>query len=748
MPASNLFLASKVVVNREAPSILNIPGEPTSIAAFVGVFERGPFVPTFHTSFESVRNTYGTFIVNSKSLSMLQGFFENGGTAVWVLRTAHYTDITDSATLTALRGSFNLEDRGGAAGPATIDSAAAPFDLEPGEVLEVNVDGSGPDTLAFTAVSALVTTDPETFALVDGDTLVYQTKLPTSDQLTEQRTITFLTADFAAIGTATAQELANVINRDGIGISAVVNAGTVEIRSDKRGSDAQIVLAASSTSLVALGLTAGTTTGTGNVLDIDAVTATELATLLTGVLSAGTATVVGGVVRLSSTATGLAASVVITANTTASGIFAGTLPVTVNGSDAAVSDTLQAEGKDPGAYISNYSIEIQNATSGDLNRFNLLVKRGTATVESFPNLSLDLADSRYAPDFVNDNSQIIRLTDLSSPATSPSNLPALGTFNAWAGQDDGLTGLVDSDFVGSDAGDTGFYAFDVVDNIRILFCDRATAAVHNAMVTYCDVHRTKFCFAVLDSPEGLSAQEVKTYYETTAGLSDLSEVAAFYWPKVFVLNPSTAVFGSSDRILVPPAGHIAGTYARIDASAPGGVYIPPAGIQNGILFGVLGFETEEVLDERKRDVVYPVRINPLTAIDGSARHIDGTRTLSDVGSFPTVAESRGVIFISTSIKAGLLFAKHRNNDARLRNEIYGTVFAFLLRQFENGAFAGETAAESFYVDVSEGLNTPEVIASGFVKVRIGLATQKPADFIDVIITQDTRAIQERIASVQ
>ena len=30
------------------------------------------------------------------------------------------------------------------------------------------------------------------------------------------------------------------------------------------------------------------------------------------------------------------------------------------------------------------------------------------------------------------------------------------------------------------------------------------------------------------------------------------------------------------------------------------------------MFGVLGFETDEVLEERKRDLVYPKRVNPLT----------------------------------------------------------------------------------------------------------------------------------------
>ncbi len=53
--------------------------------------------------------------------------------------------------------------------------------------------------------------------------------------------------------------------------------------------------------------------------------------------------------------------------------------------------------------------------------------------------------------------------------------------------------------------------------------------------------------------------------------------------------------------VVPPSGIVAGVYARTDAARPGGVYDPPAGIDAGRLFGVLGFETDEVLEERKKD---------------------------------------------------------------------------------------------------------------------------------------------------
>lgn len=754
MPPSNLLLASKVVVVEEPPRIRNIQGAPTAIAAFSGVTERGPVrVPQFTTSFDEWQEIYGGFIAESDLALAVEGFFRNGGLACWTSRVVHYTDINDPNSFTALPGVLDVVDRGGAPTTAILDSADGPFDLEPGEQLDVNIDGAGTDSLVFSATAAMVASgNTEPFALVNGDTLVYQVKQPGSTTLSEQRTITFTDADplIAAIGAATAQELVNFINRDGIGISAVVNAGAVEIYSDKRGSGAELLIDAASTAISAgkLNIASGSTVGTGNVADIDAVTATEVAGLLTGLpLSSGTATVVGSKVRLESTGTGLAADVVIEATTTALGIFAGALPITATGSDSGESPTLRFTAKDPGTHIESITVRIQAATNGESDRFNLTFLRNSSVQESWPNLSMNPADARYVEDFVTTNSILLDVLDLLSPATPPANLPKIGDFTGFAGADDGLVGLADIDYTGSQAGQTGLFAFDLVSQITLLAVPgRATSAVHNAMIQYCEVERVGQCFAVLDPPEGLDEQGIKTYVETTAAIAGLSEFAAIYWPNVKILNPSAVIFGPEENIVVPPSGHILGMYSRTDASIPGGVYEPPAGVEKGILFGVLGFETDDVLDERKRDVVYPVRINPITAIDGSPRHVDGSRTLKGDGNFPSVSERRGVIFIETSLKKGLLFAKHRKNNRKLRQEVKRTIQTFLLRQFNVDAFRGDTASESFFVDVSDALNPPEEEFAGRLNVRIGLATVKPAEFIILRFTQDTRALEERLAN--
>jgi len=53
----------------------------------------------------------------------------------------------------------------------------------------------------------------------------------------------------------------------------------------------------------------------------------------------------------------------------------------------------------------------------------------------------------------------------------------------------------------------------------------------------------------------------------------------------------------------------------------------------------------------------------------------------------------------------------------------------------------ERPASVFFVDVSEQLDTPTVIFAGKLIARVGLATNKPAEFIILRISQDTRALE-------
>lgn len=412
--------------------------------------------------------------------------------------------------------------------------------------------------------------------------------------------------------------------------------------------------------------------------------------------------------------------------------------------------TLKIDGKTPGAYGNDIKVIIEAPTNGDADEFNLKVEEDGIVKEIFPNLSMTDTDTNYVEDVINDvdtGSNVIAATDLDSATASPNDLPALGTFSLASGND-GLTGLADTDFVGDPTEKTGLRAFDDVQDLTILAVPgRSTSAVHNAMITYAEVTRAASMFAVLDPPAGNSASQIKTYVQTTASLQELSEFGAIYWPRVKILNPSTVVFGTAAQITVPPSGHIVGTYARVDSSFVAGVYRAPAGIEAGRLFNVLGFETNEVLEKGARDLVYPVRVNPLTSFPGAPRFIDGVRTLKGTGNFPTVPERRGVIFIEQTVKRTLEGFRFASNDEFTREAVELTIVSFLLTQVKNRAFRSQDPSKAFFVDADvsgESINPPSEQFAGRLNVRIGLATNKPAEFIVLTFSQDVRALEEEI----
>ncbi len=423
--------------------------------------------------------------------------------------------------------------------------------------------------------------------------------------------------------------------------------------------------------------------------------------------------------------------------------------------NAAPADTLKVDGKTDGTYANALTIKIEAATSAEAARFNLLVLKSGIVLERWPNLTMDDADERYVETIVNDasNGSIdVKVTDLDATGNAATQRPANGTSSAMTGGSDGLASLADTDFLGSTGpnGRTGMRAFDTWDDVALLIIPgRATAAVHNGMVAYCDVTRNKSIFPIFGPPAGASASGMVTYVESTASLLNLSEFGAIYWPRLEVLNPNKTVFGAAPRIVVCPTGYVAGVYARTDSAREGGVYDPPAGIEKGIVYGVLGFETDETLDEAKRDLVYPKRINPITSGRGQPRFIDGTRTLKGNGNFPSVSERRGVIFIQQSIKLGIQFARHKNNDESLRAEVSRTVESFLTVQMNLRAFRSKDPKTAFFSDFDvpgKTLNAPAVVFANKLVGRIGLATQKPADFVIVSFSQDTRALTEAAAA--
>jgi uncharacterized protein len=734
--------ASSIEIREEAPSLRPVQGVETGIPGFVGVTERGPVgLATVLTSFTEYVRLFGYDTANGDVSHAVRGFFEEGGQRCYVVRTVHYSNIANASSKTSAPGTLDINTAAVAASAGSVlGTNIGPFDLEPGDTLVISIDGGGNQTATFTATAPQRDSGTGTFSLSNGQTLTLQINGGGT------QTVTFLTANFVSISAATAAEVAAVINASIVGGYAQVVSNTVRIKTDRRGTGATLNITGG-TANGALGYTTGSLAGTGNVADIDAVTVAEVETVVEAAVTGSVVTNDGGAVRISSNTTGGSSSVLVVASSTADDEL-GLDNATHTGSSGAAAPTINIDAED-GAYSSGISIKILDASSGVSSEFDLQVIEDGLVVASFPNLTMDSTADRYIETIFNNEStglpRGLTATDLELTGSVSVRRPANGTLGPLSGGSDGLTSLADTDFIGSSVSQVGMYALDVGNAAEISLLaipGRATSAVHNAMITYCEVWRKKAVFAVFDPPANQTASQMKTYVESTASLFNSSEFAAIYWPRVKVLNPDKSVFGNDEQIVVPPSGIICGVMARVDGSREGGVYEPPAGVEVGIMRSVLGFETDEVLDERKRDIVYPSLINPLTTQRGQPRYIDGTKTLKANFNFPTIAERRGVIFIEQSIKKSLEFARHRNNNETLRRQVDRTVYNFLVLQTRLGAFRSDDPDEAFWIDFDvEGktINDVAMQFQGILNGRVGLATNKPTDDVILTFSQDTRA---------
>ena len=136
-------------------------------------------------------------------------------------------------------------------------------------------------------------------------------------------------------------------------------------------------------------------------------------------------------------------------------------------------------------------------------------------------------------------------------------------------------------------------------------------AVQTAMIAHCELMGDRV--AILDSPPGLNAQQIKEWRVDKARYDSM--YAALYWPWIQTMNPATGLLS-----FMPPSGHIAGIWGRNDATR--GVHKAPA---NEIVRGAIDLEIQ--LTRNEHDLLNPVGINCIRAFPGRGIRVWGARTL-------------------------------------------------------------------------------------------------------------------------
>ncbi len=741
-------LAAGENIIEDTPKAIVVAPVPTAVWGLVGLFERGPMDKEVVVNGpDEFNRIFGSYIANGDAVLAVEGFFANGGQEAHIVRTCHHTDATDPTTKTSAAASLTLDTGVTAAAPAVVSSSnPSPWALSTGQTIVVQVDGGGNLTTTFTGVAAEVQTATGTFVLADGETLLVGTDSFNSGAA---QTITFHTANFVSIGAATAAEVAAVINAQLIGGFAFVTSNKVQIQSDTAGTGSRIILTGG-TAQSALGLSNGTTSGTGNVANIFAVQSAEAISLLNAAAGgAYVATYSASSLHLTTVATGASHTILVTVGSTAASEF-GFDHATHAGTNSGVAATLTIEGASDGTFANTVTVTVATPTNGSATSFNFLVLNNGVVQETWANLNMLPEDPNYILTRLNDANTGSRWVHAVDLGASGNNLPAAGTFGPLSGGLDGLSSLVDADFTGGTGanGDVGLRCLDEVATLSLLSIPgRATAAAHGAMVTYCEVTRNGSVFAIFDPPANQSATAIVNYVQNVAALENLTEHAAIYWPRILIDNPSQAVYGTATLITAPPCGHIAGRYARTDAASPSGVFDPPAGTTNGALLNVRGVEMPEVLKRPKRDIVFPALINPISKETNTPWFLDGARTLKSDGNWPTIGERRGIIFVESSLRQALITLRHRNINSRLLNEGADAATDFLLIPTRAGKLASTNPKQAFLVDFGPGLNNAATNRARTVWGRVAVATSEPAEFTNIIVAPDTRELDAELAAL-
>jgi phage tail sheath protein FI len=185
---------------------------------------------------------------------------------------------------------------------------------------------------------------------------------------------------------------------------------------------------------------------------------------------------------------------------------------------------------------------------------------------------------------------------------------------------------------------------------------------------------------------------------------------------------------------VPPSGHIAGIYARTDATR--GVHKAPA---NESIRGALNVTYRFTGEEQGE--LNPLGVNCIRFFAREGIRVWGARTLAaEASEWRYVNVRRLFNMIEESIAQSTRWVVFEPNDMSLWKAIRRDVSAFLMNLWRDGALMGTTPDEAFFVKCDEETNPPEVIDAGRVITVIGLAPVKPAEFVIFRIGQHAAGV--------
>jgi phage tail sheath protein FI len=361
---------------------------------------------------------------------------------------------------------------------------------------------------------------------------------------------------------------------------------------------------------------------------------------------------------------------------------------------------------------------------------------GTATADALGNITgagidtskdntINFATGAFTLNFSSPPTGALTGDYISTPASSSIN------YQLQDGTDGTLSTGYDRSVVSApvlQASKRGMYALDRIDeNMQVVIPDFAgDTTIMGDMIDYAEGRQD--VFALLSTPQGFGAQEAKDFKLIT--FNRKSKYAAMYWPWIKVADP----LGGPGVITMPPVAHVAGVIARTDNTRNVGK--APGGTVDGALQYLVGLEKKP--DKGERDTVSPARINSLIDTPQTGLAVWGVRTMSATNDiFRYINAVRLFQFVEKSTFNSTQFAVFENINTGLFNQLKTTLDSFLLGLFNSGHFAGDNPSQAYFVVVDGTNNTSTTINQGKVIVDVGIAPNRPAEFVVFRFAQKT-----------
>jgi phage tail sheath protein FI len=262
---------------------------------------------------------------------------------------------------------------------------------------------------------------------------------------------------------------------------------------------------------------------------------------------------------------------------------------------------------------------------------------------------------------------------------------------------------------------------DQLSDVSIVCCpdEHSVPGMAAALIAHCQ--RLKYRIAVLAGPTASPAEGPPKNLR--------SSFAAYYAPWVLVPDPAGGA-----ALAVHPGGHIAGAMARSDLQH--GVWKAPANLP---VLGIVGL-THEV-NRQELETLNQQGVNALRSFPGKGYLIWGARTTSPDLEWKYVNVRRYLIYLEQSIGQGTQWVVFEPNGETLWSNVRRTISDFLFNEFKNGALLGIKRDEAFFVRCDRTTMTQNELDAGRLSCLIGVAPQRPAEFIIFRIGQLTADAQ-------